>query len=305
MTTHVVDPDRVPDAPLSAPSGVGGLLDVFRRRYLLRLLVKKELRARYQGSFLGMLWSYVQPLVRFSMYYFVMGLVLGLSRGVENFAVHIFSGMVFVHFFTETFASGTRSIVKNKALVRKMALPREMFPIAAMLVSAFHTFPQLVILTAGAAITGWDPTALGMADPLLAGLLGFAIIAVFGTALALLFSAANVFFRDFQNIVQTTSIFVTWSVPMIYPFSRLAESSLGGTWVESVYLANPVAEAVLLIQRCFWVPTTSNPGEMTQPPNMPDHLFTRGVIVLAASFVILGISQWVFSRLEGKFAERL
>jgi len=242
-----------------APGGVGGLLDVFRRRYLLKLLVKKELQARYQGSFLGMLWSYVQPLVRFSMYFFVMGLVLGLSRGVENFAVHLFAGMVFVHYFTETFTSGTRSIVQNKALVRKMALPREMFPVSAMLVSAYHTFPQLVILSVGAAVTQWDPATLGLAKPLLAGLLGFAIIAVFGTSLALLFSSANVFFRDFSNIVQTVSIFVTWSVPMIYPFSRLADSPLGGTWVESVYLANPVAEAVLLIQYCFWVPTTEDP----------------------------------------------
>ncbi len=304
MTTHVVDPDRVPDGPLTPPGGVGGLLDVFRRRYLLKLLVKKELQARYEGSFLGMLWSYVQPLVRFCMYYFVMGLVLNFSRGVENFAMHIFAGMVFVHFFTETFTSGTRSIVKNKALVRKMALPREMFPVAAMLVSAYHTFPQLLILTAGAVMSGWDPGALETAEPVLAGLLGFAIIAVFGTALALLFSAANVFFRDFQNFVQTVGIFVTWSVPMIYPFSRLTTSPLGGTWVETVYLANPIAEAVLLLQYGFWVPTTTDPA-VTLATEMPDHLFTRGLIVLAVSFVVLGISQWVFSRLEGKFAERL
>jgi ABC-2 type transport system permease protein len=139
---------------------------------------------------------------------------------------------------------------------------------------------------------------------LLAGLLGFAIIAIFGTALALLFSAANVFFRDFQNIVSTLTIFVTWSVPMIYPYSRLAGSSLGGTWVETVYLCNPIANAVLLIQYGFWVPVTSDPAE-TLATELPEHLFTRGLIVLAISFVLLAVSQWVFARLEGKFAERL
>ncbi len=300
MTTHVVDPDWVPDAPLAPPAGAGGLFDVFRRRYLLRLLVQKELQARYQGSVLGLLWSYINPLVRFTMYFFVMGIVMNLSRGVENFAIHLFAGMVFLHYFTETFSSGTRSIVKNRAIVQKMALPREMFPVASMLVSAYHTLPQLVILTVGAVVTGWAADLHG----LLAGLLGFSIIAVFGMALALVFSAANVFFRDFQNIVETFSIFITWSVPMIYPFKRLAESSLGGTWVEEVYLANPIAEAVLLMQRCFWVGTTQNPTE-TAATDLPDHLFTRGLIVLAASLVVLGIAQWIFSKLEGKFAERL
>ena len=67
-----------PDAPLASPFSGGGLMDVFRSRYLLKLLVQKELTSRYQGSVLGLLWSYVLPLVRFSMYFFVIGLVLGL-----------------------------------------------------------------------------------------------------------------------------------------------------------------------------------------------------------------------------------
>lgn len=301
MTTqHLVDPGRVPDAPLAAPGGAGGLLDVFRRHYLLRLLVKKELSARYQGSFLGLLWSYVQPAVRFAMYYFVIGLVLGLHKSVDNFAIHIFSAMVFVHYFTETFTSGTRSIVKNQALVRKMSLPREMFPVAAMLVSAYHTIPQGVILLIGCLATGWTPDLVGV----LAGLLGFSIFAVFGMALALLFSAANVFFRDFQNIVATLMIFTHWAVPMIYPFSKLSSSSMGGTWVETVYLANPIAEATLLMQRCFWAYATDDPAASIAV-DFPDHLFTRGLVLLAASLVVLGISQWAFSKLERKFAERL
>ena len=299
MTAPTVDPSRVPDAPLAPPDGSGGLLDVFRRRYLLRLLVSKELKARYQGSVLGLLWSYVKPLVRFSMYFVVMGVILEMNRRAENFAVHLFTGMVLVHFFTETFGSGTRSIVKNRALVQKMSLPREMFPVSAMVVSAYHTFPQIVILLGGALLTGWAPDPAGLG----AGLLGAAIIASFGMALALLFSAANVFFRDFENIVETFTVFVTWSVPMIYPFA-LVKDRFGGTLVESIYLANPVAEAVLLFQRCFWLETTSDPAA-TLADNFPDDLFARGGVMLVVCILFLGFAQWVFSRLEGKFAERL
>ncbi len=294
----MAEPKKAPDAPLVAPGDSGGLHNVFRERYLLRLLVTKELKARYQGSVLGFLWSYVQPAVRFLAYFIVVGVVFGLTRGVTNFPLHIFSGMVMVHYFTETFSSGTRSIVRNKGIIQKLSMPREMFPVASMLVSAYHTFPQMVILFFGCLYVGWDPTWYDLG----AGMLGFSIIAVFGMALALLFSAANVFFRDFQNVVQTFQIFVMWSVPMIYPFDRIVKT-FGGTWVEQLYLANPIANGVMLFQQLFWVPTV--PPDAPLQPVMPDDLISRGLIVLAVCVVLLGVAQLVFARLEGKFAERL
>ncbi len=304
------------DAPLASPFGGGGLVDVFRRRYLLKLLVQKEIQARYQGSLLGLMWSYVQPLVRFSMYFFVIGLVLGLHKQVPNFAIHMFAALVGVHFFTETFSTGTRSIMRNKSIVRKMAMPREMFPVASVIVSAINSFPQVLILFIGAVAVGWSPDATGI----LAAVLGLAIITVLGTALALLFSAMNVFFRDFQNIVATFQLFTHWIVPMIYPFSRIAKSAAHGTWLYGLYLANPLTVGVLLLQRAFWVPTlpdcSNAPGspEICLPhgdpsgvgfPDLPGHLFLLGWVMLGASLVILVLCQVAFARLEGKFAERL
>jgi ABC-2 type transport system permease protein len=298
VSISVADPNRVPDGPLVAPGDQGGLHNVFRQRYLLKLLVRKELKARYQGSVLGLFWSYVQPAVRFAAYYVVIGYIFGLTRSMTNFPIHIFAGMVMVHYFTETFSSGTRSIVRNKGILQKLPLPREMFPVSSMLVSAYHTIPQVVILVGAVLLTGWDP---GWYD-LAAGLLGFGIIAVFGMALALIFSAANVFFRDFQNVVATFSIFVTWSVPMIYPYDRIADL-FGGTWLEQVYLANPIANGVMLFQQLFWVPTV--PPDAEYPAVVPDYLMTRGLIVFVVCLLILALAQMFFTRLEGKFAERL
>jgi ABC-2 type transport system permease protein len=292
-------PAGVPDAPMVPPGDRGGLHNVFRQRYLLRLLVRKELKARYQGSVLGLFWSYVQPAVRFLAYYIVIGFVFGLTRGMTNFAIHIFAGMVMVHYFTETFSSGTRSIVRNRGILQKLSLPREMFPVSSMLVSAYHTLPQTLILLVGVLIAGWSPTWYDFG----AGLLGLSIIAVFGMALALIFSAANVFFRDFQNIVATFSIFVTWSVPMIYPYDRIVRLAEDSPWIETVYLANPIANGVILFQQLFWVPTV--PPDAQFPAIQPDDLISRGLIMLAVSLAILLVGQWIFTRLEGKFAERL
>ena len=171
---------------------------------------------------------------------------------------------------------------------------------------------RLLILFVGAVAVGWHPEWEGIG----AGLLGFAILTLLGTALALLFSAMNVFFTDFQNIVSTFQLFTHWIVPMIYPFEKLAMSSLGHTLFYNLYLSNPLTVAVLLLQRCFWVPTLpACPSRYTclpdgDPsklgfPNMPNHLFALGLLMLVISAIILVLCQRAFSRLEGKFAERL
>ena len=298
MSTTLDGAAEVPDSPLVAPGEQGGLHNVFRQRYLLRLLVRKDLAARYQGSFLGLFWSYVQPLVRFLAYYLVIGYIFSLDKNMTNFPVHIFAGMIIVHYFTETFSSGTRSIVQNKRIIQKLPLPREMFPVASMLVSAYHTLPQMLILLVAVLVTGWDPTMYDLA----AGILGFLTIAVFGMALALMFSAANVFFRDFQNVVATLTIFVTWSVPMIYPYDRIA-NLFGGSWAEQVYLANPVANSVILFQQLFWVPTVG--PDAPYPAIQPDHLMSRGFVILFVCLLWLAVAQLVFTKFEAKFAERL
>ncbi|WP_395693796.1 ABC transporter permease [Nocardioides sp.] len=295
---HTVErPVHHVDAPLSPPSEATGLFGVMRRRYLLRLLVRREISARYQGSALGLLWSYVNPLTQFFIYYFVMGVLFNLHKDVQNFAIHMFCGLIIVHFFNETFNAGTRSIVRNKSLVKKMAMPREMFPVASMLVSLYHVVPQLVILVIFSALLGWTP---GIGDPV-AMVMSILIIMTLGTAMALLFSAANVFFRDVSNVASILTNFVRFGVPMIYPYSLVAERFHGHT---ELYLADPIAIAVLLMQRAFWVGTTTDPAA-TVAQHMPDHLYLRSIIALGISAVVLGFGQLVFSRLENKIPERL
>ena len=258
--------------------------------------MKREISARYSGSFLGVIWSYINPLSQFLIYVFIFILLLGRNR-TENFAIHIFAGLIVVHFFTETFNAGTRSIVRNKALIRKMSLPKEMFPVASMLVSLYHVAPQVVIMVIACVPYGWTPDLLGM----VAFLLALGIIMLLGTALALLFSVANVFFRDFASAVSILTNLVRFGVPMIYPYTVVQDRF--GSFAQ-YYLFNPIAEAVLLMQRAFWVGTTDDPAA-TALSDLPDHLFTRGLVMLAISGVFLVIAQMVFRALEDKIPERL
>lgn len=288
---------RVDELPWVDPAPRNGLLEVFRRRYLLRLLVRREISARYSGSFLGLLWSYINPLSQFFIYFVVIGIFLRLHDNVPNFAIHMFCGIILVHYFQETFNAGTRSIVRNKAIVRKMAMPNEMFPVASMLVSLYHVVPQMVILVIACLAYGWSPDPGGM----LAMVIALIIIMILGTAMALLFSAANVFFRDWSSFVNIMTNFVRFGVPMIYPYS-IVDNRFGA--LAHFYLYNPIADAVLLFQRAFWVGSTDD-RKQTQADHLPDNLFVWGFAMIGVSLVILLIAQMVFSRLESKIPERI
>lgn len=285
-----------PHGELKPPRDTTGLVGVFRRRYLLRLFVRKELRQRYRGSVLGILWSYGKPAMRFAVYYVVIGVIIGLNRDTPNFALHIFAGMIIVHAFTETFGAGSKSVIRNKQLIGKMSVPREMFPVASLLVTMYHMVPQYVVMGVVLVFTGWRPDAIG----LLAGLMSVVLTITLSLAFGLAFSALNVFFRDFGQLVDVLSLLVRWGTPMIYTLDEV--SGVGAQFLQ-IYLANPIAEAVLLSQRCFWIPTLKA-GEV-EPTYMPDDLFTRGFIMIGVSLVLVYLAQIVFARLESNFAERL
>ena len=294
--------ERQVDAELVAPAPRGGLLEVFQQPYLLRLIVSRQLAQMYAASLLGLAWSYVQPAMRFGVYYFVMGFILNLHEGTPYFALHLFTGIVVVHYFGETWSGGTRSIWQNKALVKKMRMPREIFPVASMLVAAYHTLPQVLVLVIFCVIAGWHLTWTAVA----AGLLGLAILVTFSMALALFFSALNVFYRDFQNIVQTIIQFMHFLVPMMYPFSRV--------WAQHEHPPGPLphlhgqpgrpgghaAAAVLLVPA-----DGETPARARRPAVPARHVGARADHPGLCAVLLLWLAQKFFSRVEDKFPERL
>jgi ABC-2 type transport system permease protein len=296
--------ERVVDAELVAPAPDGGLLGVLQQPYLLRLLVRREIAKMYSASLLGLLWSYIQPAIRFGVYYLIFGVLLNAHKTVPNFAIHLFCGVVFVHYFSETFGGGTRSIWQNRTLVKKMRMPREIFPVSQMVVGLYHTIPQIALLLILCMVSGFSPDLTGAVS----GLLGFAILLVFSGACALLFSAVNVYYRDFQNVVGTITQFMHFLVPMMYPITRVTHYAHSHPILYQIYMANPVADAVILLQRFFWTGVNRH-SHITHQQRLaarfPHHMLERGLITLAVCLLLLWGCQKIFSRLESKFPERL
>ncbi len=271
-----------------------GLTDVLHRRFLVKLLVRKELRVRYQGSVLGLFWSYLKPAVQFIVFYFAIGVFLRLNESVEDFAVYLFSGIVAINYFSEAFGNATRSIVGNGALVKKIYLPRELFPVSSLWVAMVHFFPQLLVLMVGALIAGWRPSI----GEIGAGVLGFLVVTIFSLGLGLLFGAINVVFRDAENFVDLILMVATWISPVLYLWTNVT-TAIGQGFFFWLYMANPMTAAVELFHWCFWYPGTD--GDIPLPP----HLLWVGVVALATSVLTLLLGEAVFRRLDRRFAQEL
>jgi ABC-2 type transport system permease protein len=274
-------------------TGTPTLRDLWHRRELLGMLVRRDLRARYKNSSLGVLWSLVRPLVLLLVYIFAVGQVLGAARTIPSFGLFVFIGLVVWTLFTEIVTNGTTSILSNAGLVTKVGLPREIFPLASVGGAVVNLGFQLVILLAAMAISGQFP----LSARVLWVLPGIALVLVFGTALALLLSAVNVYLRDVQHLVEVVLIALFWVSPIVYSYRFLDTLHLG--WLTQLYLANPVSLSVLAMQRGLWVAGADD------PTNWPDALGLRMLVAGLVCVVLLWVSHRVFRRLQGDFAQEL
>ncbi len=289
--THTVSPADLRE--FVRPGRGAGLLDVFRKRYLLSLLVRKEVRVRYRGSALGWLWSYVKPVTQFLVFFLALGVFLRLDASIEYYAVYLFSGLIMINLFSEAFSNSTKSLVDNAPLIKKIYLPRELFPVSSTLVAFVNFVPQALVLLVVCIFLGWSPTVLDV----LAILLGIAIIVTFAIGLGLLFGSVNVSFRDAQNFVELIILVATWVSPVLYQWTMVRD--ILPEWLMIAYQVNPLTAAVELFHAGFWHPTTG--GGDPLPPGLPWY----GLSALGIAIVTLVFGQLVFRKLESRFAQDL
>lgn len=285
-----------------APGQDAGWLNPVTERFLLRLLVRKELRVRYRGSALGMLWSYVKPAVQFITFYIALGVFLQLQRDTPAYAVYLFSGIVVVNLFGEVFGNATRSITGNQALVSKIYLPSQLFPWSSMIVALVHFLPQLLVLIVGALLFGWLPSPTAA----LAFVLGMAILLIFTMGLGMITAALNAAFRDVENFVDLIVMVATWLSPVLYRVS-MVEESIGGTFWFWLYQLNPLTIVVELFHVAFWRYSPKVVERVAVDPSLlsphePLGLWWAGLLIAVVTFVIGTV---VFERSKRRFAQEL
>lgn len=264
---------------------------------MLWLLVRKDVRIRYRGSVLGWVWSYLKPAAQFAVYYVAVGGFLGLNASMPNFPIYLFSGLVLINLFNEAFGNSTRAVVDNSDLIKKIYLPRELFPVASVIIAFVNFLPQLLVLLAVCVAVGWSPSPVQLACILLAVL----TIVILALGLGLLFGAINVGLRDAQNVVEMILLFTTWLSPVLYNISLVRE--VVAPPILTLYQLNPITGAVGLVHYGVWFPTTDQSDAIGML--IGTDVIQFGLIGLLVALVTLVVGQIVFRKLESSFAQNL
>lgn len=268
------------------------LANILSQRELLGLLVRRDLKARYKDSALGFFWALARPLIQLAIYFVVMGHFLQAAKGIPSFAVYVFAGLTAMGLFTEIVVGGTGSILSNSGLVKKVYLPREVFPLASVGSGLFNFAVQILVLLVATLIVGQPPLHWDFFYVVPAVLL----LLTFGTGCALLFSAVNVYLRDMQYLVEVGTMLLFWASPVVYSWQMVTSLVTSPVLIE-IYTDNPLTLAVLGFQKAFWVEGTD--------ASFPADLLARMLVALAVGFVFLVIGHRLFLRMQGNFAQEL
>jgi len=270
--------------------------DLLGTRELLSALLGRELAGKYKGSFLGLGWTLVRPLVMLFIYAVVVGQFLGAARNVEQFAIFIFVGLLFWNLILESISAGSISMTVNGALLKKVWFPREVLPLTSFAVATVNFIVQFgVLIFAFLIFNSW---------PQLGNLLYlipvFLIVFPVAFGMSLIFSVLNVRFRDTQFIVEVGLLLGFWLSPIIYPWTFahqfLASLPFGAIW-QQLYLLNPFGLVMMAAQQALWPPIATEVGKAYQFFDSP--FATRLWLSVLASWIFLYIAQRIFARMAG------
>lgn len=272
--------------PAVAPPVTGTGIAAMRRQAPLFLnLVRREVRQRYKGSTLGLVWTLITPAIMVGAYSLVFRYLLRVT--IPHYALFLFAGLTMWTLFMGGSIAAAQSLVANANLVKKVSFPRRIVPLAAMTGSSFTAAAMFVIAL---------PLCIVFTDGSRATLVLVPVLIVFLVALTigfgLMVAAANVYFRDVEHILMAIALPWSFISPIFYSFDYVA--GLGGVpgWaIDVLHYANPLAPALIAIQEALFFGTWPSPVDVA-------YAAVAGALVLALGWRIFG-------RLEGEMAVEL
>ena len=246
-----------------------------KNRILLKELIKTDFKLRYQGSFIGYLWSILKPLMMFTIMYLVFVRFLRFDDGTPHYAVGLLLAMIFWGFFTEATNMGMLSIVSRGDLLRKLNFPKQTIVISSVLGAAINFLINLVVVFVFALINHVLLMAMGV---------------------AFILSALFVKYRDIGPIWEVVLQAGMYASPIIYSITYLLQRNQ--TFVAKVMMLNPIAQ-ILQDMRHFIIDPVN--------PRGWDIINNKLIafVPYAIPVVIFIIGFLVFNRNAKRFAEIL
>ena len=247
-------------------SALGEIGDIFGRyRFLLKELVTRDFAIRYRRSYLGFLWVIFSPLITMAIMSAVFSRFLG--QGVENYPVYLILGVVTYNFFSEATQSAVTSVTQNDSILRKVYIPKYIFPISRILFSfinfLFSLISVLIVMLYFRIPLTWHVVYLPL---VLAEVFGFAL------GIGLFLSATQVFMRDTLYLYQIIMTLWMYLTPIFY-----TAEALGGT-IRSLMNFNPLFLYVDSVRRIMLYHTAPTPYELIAGAAFAVTAFVIGLI---------------------------
>lgn len=243
-------------------------------RYLLRQLVNRDFRVKYKSSSLGVIWSFLNPLLTMMVYLVVFSTLF--KNDIEFFPVYLMAGIVCFSYFSEATNLGMSSIVGNSALITKVYMPKMIYPLSKVLSSAINLCISFIPLFIVILITG---VPMHKSMLLLPFVVMYLILFCFGVSLIL--SALNVFFRDTAFLWGVALTMLNFLTPVFYPESIIPQELL------TVFHINPMYQIIyfmrtIILDGCSPTPIT--------------YLYCTLSVVIT-----LAVGLWIFRKNQDRF----
>jgi ABC-2 type transport system permease protein len=278
------------------------LRELFAYRETLVSLVRKELKVKYTASFLGAVWSLLNPVVFLAVFSFVVAV---LNVRIPDFPVFLLSGLLAWNFFAASLQAGAHSVIDNANLVKKMAFPREILPLASVGVALVDLLLQSAVLWLFIVLSGHG---LRLPDlsiyPLAVG-----VLVIFTTAATLWVAALNVRYRDLGHLLNLALLVWFWFTPIVYQGylvqRELQGAAIAGVETWTLYLLNPMAIIVFGFQRALYGAAVAPGTDPVLPAvSLGWHAITLAGLLVVAAGLLAGAWRTFFHR-SGDFAEEL
>ena len=252
--------------------------ELYNYRELLKTNIKKEIRGKYKGSWLGVLWTFLNPLLMLAVDSFVFPYILRVN--VENYTIFMIVALIPWNFFTTAIQMGTGSVVANGNILKKVYFPREIIPISVTTSQLVNFLITCIIMFVFIIFSG-----VGFSIHLLLFPLLIAIQYIITLALTFILSALTVFVRDIDHFVSVILMLGFYGTPIVYQANMLP---LKFQWILKF---NPMAQLVEAYRAILYY------------HQMPD--WTMLGIWGIDSIILLILGYLIFKKLEKSFVEEL
>ena len=259
--------------------------DLIRHRELFGNLFRRDLRAKYRGSVLGVAWSLAHPLLLMAIYTLVFSLLTPVvDADVDPYPLFLLSGLAVWVFFSTSVQAASRSLLENANLIRKIRFPRQLVPLSVV---ATHLV-SFVVMLLGLAVVNVVFLPETRDTVWLALPLAVAVVALVG-GFALAVASVNVLFRDVEHILAALLLPWFFLTPVLYRIDELPGGvELDGTLVQVLRYANFMTPSLEALRDPLFF------GEL---PRLGDVLYLIGAAIGA---LLLG--AWAFNRVDDQIA---